>query len=92
MGFGGQVVSLGLPRTARYLESAYSAGASRRSARNQGKSAISESLRGGSARTWWAGTRPGRWKHPDLVSWHLARALVFHRVVLVVDTIKLFCG
>ena len=47
-----------------------------------------------------------RWKRPDLVgwhlaraveapgpvSWHLARALVFHRVVTVVDIIKLFCG
>ena len=26
-----------------------------------------------------------RWKRPDLVGWHLARALVFHRVDLVVD-------
>ena len=39
----------GLPRTARYLESAYSAGASRRSARNQGKSAVEAPGPGGLA-------------------------------------------
>ena len=39
----------GLPRTARYLESAYSAGASLRSARNQGKSAVEAPGPGGLA-------------------------------------------